>query len=163
MDLLSDLKYAGRGLSKSPGVTAIAVTALALGIGLTTVMFSIVYGALHRGLPFEGAERIMHLERANPTQGIQSMEVTIHDYRDWRERQRSFEHLAAFYQGTVNIRGTERPERFDGAFMTANSFDVIGVQPILGRSFRPEEEQAGAIAFLDGFWRDSFAELEKML
>ena len=144
MDLFTDLKYAGRGLSRSPGVTAIAVIALALGIGLTTVMFSIVYGALHRGLPFEGAERIMHLERANPTQDIQSMDVTIHDYRDWRERQRSFEHLAAFYQGTVNIRGTERPERYDGGIMTANSFEVLGVEPFLGRAFRPEEEQVGA-------------------
>ena len=144
MDLISDLKYAGRGLSKSPGVTGIAVIALALGIGLTTIMFSIVYGALHRGLPFDGAERIMHLERTNPTEGIQSMAVSIHDYRDWRERQRSFTHLAAFYQGTVNIRGTERAERYDGAFMTANSFDVLGVEPALGRGFREEEERPGA-------------------
>ncbi|MEM7417166.1 MAG: ABC transporter permease [Gemmatimonadota bacterium] len=145
MDALrSDLKQAIRGLYKNPSVSLIAVAALALGIGFTTVMFSIVYGALYRGLPFEGADAIMHLERANPTEGIESMEVTIHDYRDWRERQRSFEHLAAFYQGTVNIRGTERPERYEGAFMTANSFDVIGVQPILGRGFREEEERPGA-------------------
>ena len=144
MDLWTDLKYAGRGLSKSPGVTLIAVVALALGIGLTTVMFSIVYGALHRGLPFDGAEGIMHLGRANPTQDIRSMDVTIHDYRDWRERQRSFQHLAAFYQGTVNVRGTERPERYDGGFMTANSFDVLGVEPFLGRAFQPEEEDPGA-------------------
>lgn len=166
MDLLSDLKYAGRGLSRSPGVSAIAVIALALGIGLTTVMFSIVYGALHRGLPFEGAERIMHLERANPSQGIQSMEVTIHDYRDWRERQRSFEHLAAFYQGTVNIRGTERPERYDGAFMTANSFDVLGVEPVLGRGFRPEEEEPGAPqVVLLGYrvWQDRYGGSHEVL
>lgn len=142
--ILSDIRQAVRGLYKNPSVSIIAVAALALGIGFTTVMFSIVYGALYRGLPFEGADAIMHLERANPTEGIESMEVTIHDYRDWRDRQRSFEHLAAFYQGTVNIRGTERPERYEGAFMTANSFDVIGVQPILGRSFREDEEQPGA-------------------
>ncbi|MDH3424029.1 MAG: ABC transporter permease, partial [Gemmatimonadota bacterium] len=142
--VLTDLKYAARGLLKSPGVAVIAVIALALGIGLTTVMFSIVYGALHRGLPFEGAERIMHLERSNPTEGIQSMGVPIHDYRDWRERQHSFEHLAAFYEGTVNIRGTERAERFEGAFMTANSFDALGVQPVLGRAFTPDEETVGA-------------------
>lgn len=140
----TDLRYAGRGLLRNPGVTVIAVAALALGIGLTTMMFSIVYGALHRGLPFEGGDRIMHLARANPEEGIQSMDVTIHDYRDWAERQRSFEHLAAFYQGTVNIRGTERAERFDGGFMTANAFDVVGVQPVLGRSFRPEEEDPEA-------------------
>lgn len=94
---LNDFKYAWRGLRKSPGITIIAVVALSLGIGLTTVMFSITYGALHRGLPFDGAERILHLERANPSQDITSMEITIHDFRDWDERQRSFETLAAFY------------------------------------------------------------------
>jgi putative ABC transport system permease protein len=142
--MLGDLKYAFRGLLKDPSVSVIAVAALALGIGLTTVMFSIVYGALYRGLPFEGADAIMHVERANPTRDIQSMEVTIHDYRDWRERQHSFRNLAAFYQGTVNIRGSERPERYDGGFMTANSFEAIGVRPILGRSFREEEELPGS-------------------
>ena len=124
MDLWTDLRYAGRGLLKSPGVTAIAVVALALGIGLTTVMFSIVYGALHRGLPFDGAERLMHLERANPTEGISSMEVTIHDYRDRRERQRSFTQMGAFYAGTVNIRGTERAERYDGQLR-----EILGLAP----------------------------------
>jgi putative ABC transport system permease protein len=142
--IFSDIRYAVRGLIKNPSVSVIAVVALALGIGFTTVMFSIVYGALYRGLPFEGAEAIMHLERANPTQGIESMDVTIHDYRDWRERQRSFTHLGAFYQGTVNIRGTERPDRYDGGFMTANSFEIIGVQPILGRGFREEDELPGS-------------------
>ncbi len=143
---LTDLKYAGRGLLQSPGVTGIAVIALALGIGLTTMMFSIVYGALHRGLPFENGDRIMHLSRTNPSEGIQSMSVTIHDYRDWRERQRSFDGLGAMYQGTVNIRGTERAERYDGGFMTANSFDILGVAPVLGRTFTEEEEREGAPA-----------------
>ncbi|MBT8488891.1 MAG: ABC transporter permease [Gemmatimonadetes bacterium] len=143
---VTDLKYAGRGLMQSPGVAGIAVVALALGIGLTTMMFSIVYGALHRGLPFEDGDRIMHLSRANPTEGIQSMSVSIHDFRDWRERQRSFEDLGAMYQGTVNIRGTERAERYDGGFMTANSFGILGVTPILGRTFTEEEERDGAPA-----------------
>lgn len=157
--MLNELRLAARGLFRNPGVSIIAVVALSLGIGLTTVMFSIVYGALYRGLPFDGAERIMHLERTNPTQGIQSMEVSIHDYRDWRERQRSFGQLAAFYQGTVNIRGTERPERYDGAFMTANAFEILGVQPMLGRSFREEEELPGAEAVvLLGYrvWQERF-------
>lgn len=141
--LLKDLRYAGRGLFRTPGVSVIAVVALALGVGLTAVMFSIVYGALHRGLPFEGADRIMHLERANPSQDISSMEVPIHDYLDWVERQRSFEHLGAFYQGTVNIRGSERPERYEGAFMSANTLDVLSVQPAMGRWFSAEEASPG--------------------
>jgi hypothetical protein len=107
--MLSELRYALRSLLRNPSVSIIAVVALSLGIGLTTVMFSIVYGGLHRGLPFENADRIIHLERTNLSQGIEGMEVTIHDYRDWEAQQRSFTHLAAFYGGTVNIRGSERP------------------------------------------------------
>jgi ABC-type antimicrobial peptide transport system permease subunit len=74
---IKDLRYAGRGLFRTPGVSVIAVVALALGIGLTTIMFSIVYGALHRGLPFDGAERIMNVERANPSRDIAEMSVPI--------------------------------------------------------------------------------------
>ena len=154
-----DLKYAWRGLRRNPSVSVIAVIALGLGIGLTTIMFSIVYGALYRGLPFDGAERIMHLERANPEAGITSMEVPIHDFRDWQARQRSFEHLGAFYSGTVNLRGTERPERYDGAFMSPEVFDVVGVQPMLGRAFTAEESRAGASpVVLLGYdvWQDRF-------
>ena len=109
---LRDLRYASRVLVKQPGLSAIAVTALALGIGFTSIMFSIVHAALLRGLPFEGGERIVHLERTNPSRDIESMAVSIHDYQDWREQQRSFEHLAAYYEGTGNLRGTERPVRY---------------------------------------------------
>ncbi|MBT8336190.1 MAG: ABC transporter permease, partial [Gemmatimonadetes bacterium] len=156
---LKDLRYAGRGLFRTPGVTVIAVVALALGIGLTTVMFSIVYGALHRGLPFDGADRIVHLERTNPSQDIESMSVPIHDYVDWNERQRTFDALGAFYQGTVNIRGSERPERFEGAFMTANTLEILGMQPLFGRWFTEEEASPGGpmVAVL-GYevWQDRY-------
>ena len=141
---LKDLRYAGRILTKQPGLSAIAVTALALGIGLTSIMFSIVYAALLRGLPYESGERIVHVERTNPSRDLESMGVSIHDYLDWREEQRSFEHLAAYYQGTVNMRGTERPVRYMGAFVTANTFAVLGVQPVLGRLFREDEDEPGA-------------------
>ncbi|HEX9727208.1 MAG TPA: ABC transporter permease [Gemmatimonadales bacterium] len=145
MTLGKDLRYSVRMLFKNPGLTAIAVVALTLGIGLTTTMFSIVYGALFRGLPFPESSRIMHLERNNLSQDIESMEVTIHDYRDWRAQQASFNGLAAFWNGTVNLSGVEgRPERFDGAFMSDNAFAVLGVQPQLGRAFRPEDDQPGA-------------------
>jgi len=136
---LKDVRYAVRGLSKAPGTAVIAVVALALGIGLTSVMFSIVYGALHRGLPFEGGDRIVHMERANLSEGIESMEVTIHDFSRWRERQRSFETFAAFRMGTINIRGSERPERFEGAFVSDGFFETTGVEPILGRTFTADE------------------------
>src|SRR5687768_17541387 len=96
-NFLSDLRYAARGLLRAPGVALVAVFALSLGIGLTTVMFSIVYGAMERGLPFPGSERIMALNRSNPSQSQNRIGVTMHDFADWQERQRSFENLAAYY------------------------------------------------------------------
>jgi len=154
-----DLRFAVRMLGKHPALTGIAVAALALGIGLTTIMFSIVYGAILRGLPFESPEEIIHVERTNLEAGIEGMEVTVHDYVDWRERQRSFEDLAAFYSGTINVSGTERAERFDGGFMTANSFTLLGVQPVRGRLFRDEDNRPGAApVVLLGYdlWRDRY-------
>ncbi len=134
--LLKHIRYSARMLAKNPGVAAISVLALALGIGLTTTMFSIVYGALHRGLPFEEPHRIMHLERNNLAEDIESMEVTVHDYFDWREQQTSFGDIAAFYVGTANLSGSEdRAERYSGGFMTANSFEVLRARPLLGRTF----------------------------
>lgn len=144
-DSIQDLKFGFRMLRKYPGMTAIAVIALSLGIGLTTMMFSITYGALYRGLPLANANRIMHLERNNLAEGINSMEVTIHDFRDWREQQTSFEDIAAFYEGTVNVSGLEgRPERYDGAFMSANALDVARKPPLLGRTFKAGEDAPDA-------------------
>ena len=157
--LFGDLRFAIRMLAKHPGLTGIATLALALGIGLTTIMFSIVYGAIIRGLPFEDPQEIIHIERTNLAAGIESMEVTLHDFVDWRERQRSFEDLGAFYMGTINITGTERAERFDGAFITPSSFAMLGVSPIRGRLFRDDESNPGAAGVvLLGYdvWRDRY-------
>jgi len=156
---LADLRYAARGLLRARGTALIAVTALALGIGLTTVMFSIVYGAMHRGLPFEGAERIVGLSLTNPSTGEFNRGATTHDLADWRERQRSLEGLAGFSSGTINVRGTERPERYDGGFLTAGALEVIGVQPLLGRAFTAEDEHPDSpVALLLGYrvWQERF-------
>ena len=142
--LLKDLKYAGRGLFRTPGVSVVAVLALALGVGLTAIMFSIVYGALHRGLPFEGADRLMYVAHSRPSEDVGSMPVPVHDFLDYQARQRSFEALAGFYQGTVNVRGPERPDRYEGAFMSANAFDVLGVRPLIGRGFVDDDARPGA-------------------
>ena len=164
--LLREIRYAARTLRKSPGLTGIAVLALALGIGLTTIMFSIVHGAILKGLPFEDAHRLMHLERSNLSRDIESMEVTVHDYQDWREQQQSFESLAAYYDGTINLSGTERAERYEGAFMTANAFESLGVRPILGRGFREDEDEPGAPAVIIlGYhvWQDRFSGDEQVI
>lgn len=144
--LLGELRYAARMLVKHPGVSGLAVVALGLGIGLTAIMFSIVYGGLMRGLPYENGDRILTVSRIDPEVSDEPDGASYHDYVDWAAQQTAFEPLAAYYQGTVNVRWAEEPERFDGAFVTANLFGALGVQPQIGRVFRDEEDDFGAPA-----------------
>ncbi|MGH7719940.1 MAG: ABC transporter permease, partial [Gemmatimonadaceae bacterium] len=143
MDFLRDLRFGTRSLRKTPGLSLVAVLALTLGIGLTTTMFSIVYGVLLKGLPYEDARRIVLIQRHNVSRDMQRMSVTIHEFHDYRAQQSSFEGLAGYYAGTVNVSGTERAERYDGAFMSANTFRLLRVGPILGRDFRDGEDKPG--------------------
>jgi len=158
-ELFHSLRVSVRTLRRSPGLTAIAILALTLGIGLTTAMYSIVHGAL-RNLPFDDADRLLHLERNRPAEGIDSMEVTIADYLDWRSQQSSFEDLAAFTQGTANLAsGDANPERYEGAFMTTNAFRLLRVHAALGRTFEDGEDGPGAPATVilgHRVWRDRF-------
>jgi putative ABC transport system permease protein len=142
--LLRDVRYGLRSLLKSPGLSIVATLALTLGIGLTTTMFSIVYGALMKGLPYPDGDRVMIVQRSNPTSGNQQA-VSIQDYQDYAKQQRSFANLAAVASGTIFVSGSERAERFDGSWITANTFDLLGVPPMLGRTFRAgEDTPAGA-------------------
>jgi predicted permease len=158
--LWKDFKYSARMLLKAPGNTAVSVMALALGIGLTTTMFSITYGVIHRGLPFEDSHRIMSIGRNNVAEDIQRMGVAVHDFLDWREQQTSFENLGGFYNGTVNVSGLEgRPERFSGAFMMAGGMDMLRVPPLMGRLFVEGEDQPGSphVAILGyAVWQNHF-------
>ncbi len=120
--ILHDLKYAFRMLAKTPGLSAIAIVTIALGVGLTTHTFSIVYGSVIRGLPYEGSDRLAYLTQARLAEGSTDRSVPIHDYIDWRDQQTTFEDLAALYNGTVNLADADqRPERFLGAFVTWNA------------------------------------------
>ena len=146
-------------LVKWPGLSAIAIIALALGIGLTT-MFSIVYGLVLRGLPYEDSDRLVAIFRNRPAQDIQVMSVSVHDFVDWREQQTSFEDIAAFFAETVNVSGIEgRPIRYQGVYGSAHLFDIVGVQPIMGRTFRPEEDHPSTppvMILSHRAWQDRF-------
>src|SRR5687767_9209070 len=91
-----DVRYAGRMFRKNPGASALAVVALALGIGLTATMFSIVQGAILRGLPFDESEKIQHLSIVTPTTQGRGDAVPFHDFTDWRGQQASFESLEGY-------------------------------------------------------------------
>ncbi|HWM94065.1 MAG TPA: ABC transporter permease [Thermoanaerobaculia bacterium] len=142
--LARDLRYGIRMLAKNPGLSLAAVLAFALGIGLSTAMFSIVYGVIFRGLPFEEPEQLVHIENNNPSKDQRSLEVFLQDYVELRERQKSFEDLGGFYMGTVNLSGDEKPERYEGAFMSANSFGLLRATPLIGRGIQPGEDSPGA-------------------
>src|SRR3954463_12386197 len=139
-NLLKDLRHGMRLLVRTPGLSIVAVLALTLGIGLTTTMFSIVYGALIKGLPYPDGDRVVILQRSNPARGIQNSSLPIQDYFDFRAQQHSMNALAAVTSGTIFVSGEEKAERFDGSWITANTFDIIGVRPMLGRNFRAGED-----------------------
>ncbi len=143
--LLSDIKYGARMLVKRPGLSATAILALALGIGLTTTMFSIVWVTTLKGLPYPDADRLLLLNRSRPAQNVQFLPVEIHDFADWRSQQKSFEDLSAYYNETVDVAGTEgTPIRYLGAYTDSRLFDILRVKPILGRTFTEEETKPGA-------------------
>jgi putative ABC transport system permease protein len=150
MDALSrDLRYAVRSLRGAPGPAAVAVLALALGIGLTTTVFSIIYGALMTGLPYPEGDRVAVVARANPSRDITRTSLSIQDFFDYQVAQKSFTAMGGYTSGTVNVSGSgagdgaTAAERFDGAWFTADVFRVLGVPPLLGRTFAETEAAPG--------------------
>ncbi len=140
-----DLRYALRALRRTPGFTVAAVTALALGIGASTTIFTVVNGVLLRPLQYEAPDRLANIWN-DLGEGAQSLPaVSPLDFRDYKQRSRSFEDFAAAAEGNVanlrgNLTGDGEPERADIVTVTANFFPLLGVRPILGRQFLPEEE-----------------------
>ena len=140
--LMKDLRFALRLLGKNPGFTAIAALTLALGIGANTAIFSVVNGALLRPLPYPDSDRLSILTIDRRDLGHR-FTVSKADYLILKERMRSVESLAAFTPDRVNLGGQE-PERISAMWVTADFFSALGVPPILGRSFRPDEDRPGS-------------------
>jgi putative ABC transport system permease protein len=155
--LLQDLRYVLRGLRRSPGFTATAVATLALGIGANAAIFSLVDAALIRPLPFPEADRIVTLgEREAREAPDRAGGTSFANFFDWREQSRSFEAMAIFNGWKPALTGMDEAERLPAAFVTAGIFDVLRVQPALGRATRPDEDRADAPAVAvvsHAFWR----------
>src|SRR4051812_4683474 len=142
--LYQDFRYGLRIMFRKPAFTMIAVITLALGIGANTAIFSIVNAVLLRSLPYPDANRLVMLWSTMQGQGISNSESSLPDYREWRDQNHVFEGLGGFYYGDFNLAGANKePERVQGARVTANLFQVLGINPALGRGFLPEEEQFG--------------------
>ncbi|MFP5378593.1 MAG: ABC transporter permease [Vicinamibacteria bacterium] len=141
---MSDLGLALRMIRKQPGMAALAIVALALGIGLTTTMFSIVNGAVLRGLPFDESNRILHVAPFNIADQDDG-DTRVHTYAEFVARQQSFEQLAAFQVQLANVVGPDgMPERYQGARLTANMLRLLRVTPALGRDFVDADSRPGA-------------------
>ena len=146
-------------MRKHAGLSMVAITALTFGIGLTTTMFSIVYGALMKGLPFKDGDRIVMLVEQNLSRNWRRMSPSYPDYTEFRQQQRSFSELAAYTSGTILVSGTEKAERYSGSWVTANMFDIAGVPALLGRTFRRGEDAVGgeAVAVIShAMWQNRF-------
>jgi len=160
---LWELRYALRQLRKSPGFTLAVVLTLALGIGATTAIFSAVYGLLLKSLPFEDAGRIVAVASTH-AQVVGAVEATFLDFEDWKAQQHSFTELAAYTTrnpDTVSMRivgpAGGRAEQVHRVLASGNFFSVLGVRARLGRTFTPQDDQAGhdAVALLSAaaWWR----------
>jgi predicted permease len=157
--LRQDLRIAVRSLRKRPGFTAVAVLTLALGAGLTTAIFSLVYGVLLRPLPFEDSARIAALwqmQRDNPAVNLDGS-ISHLNYLDWKAQARSFESMGLFAATRFVVTGLGEAELVRGALATSGFFETFGARPVRGRTFTREDDLPGSprvIVVGHGFWQE---------
>ena len=155
--LARDVRYGVRSLRRSPGTVIAGTAALALGIGLTAVMYSIIYGMLIKGLPFERADRIALVYYADPAR--EDDQVPLADFLRYTRQQRTLVSLGGYFLGSANIAGGEQPERVGAPRVTSGTLEVTGVRALLGRTFAPNDNAPTAppTAILSyATWRDQF-------
>lgn len=144
MNTLQDIRFAFRLLLKRPSFTLIVVLTLALGIGANTTIFSAIDAVLLNPLPYKDPDRLMVVWETNKQLGPEMWdrnEVTIGNFVDWRSRNQVFDQLGSLFYTDMHLTGIGEPERIKSCVVTTNFFQVLGVQPMLGRSFLPEEEK----------------------
>jgi putative ABC transport system permease protein len=152
-----DVRFGVRMLLKKPVFTAVAVVALALGAGANTAIFSVVNGVLLRPLPYKDPDKLVRI--GEWSKEVPGMSISYPNFKDWRERNRVFDGLAATQFDSYNLTGGDEPERLQGRNVSYNFFDVLGVAPAFGRSFRADEDRAGAervCVISHGLWERRF-------
>ncbi len=160
--IFQDLRYAVRQLRKSPGFAAVAVITLALGIGANTAIFSVVNGVLLRPLPFKDADelvRIWHTPPAKSFPGMPTFAVSAANYIDWEGQNQVFERMAIYTGHGFTLTGSDKPQQLFACAATYGFFETLGVQPMLGREFSPEEDQSGhsdVVILSYRLWQEQF-------
>ena len=159
--MLTDIRYAIRMLLKAPAFTAIAIVALALGIGANTAIFSVIDAVLMRPLPYPQSDRLILLREKMPL--LDRGSVSYPNYLDWRAQNRSFTDLALYRRGAMNLSSRDEstpPERVAGGVMSWNMLRVVGLKPIVGRDFSEAEDVPGGpkVALIsEALWKNRFA------
>ncbi|HEY3740634.1 MAG TPA: ABC transporter permease [Bryobacteraceae bacterium] len=157
--LYADSKYAFRQLRKNFGFTLTAIVTLALGIGATTAIFSLVNTVLLQPLPFPAPERLVWMSQQDHSlPGVQPETLSYPDFFDWRASQHSFDGIAAYAGTTVTLVTQREPRHLDAAVVSSEFFRVLGTAPMIGRDLRPEDEKAGnrAVMLSYSLWQSAF-------
>jgi putative ABC transport system permease protein len=154
-----DLRYGLRQLRRSPVFATIAVLTIALGIGATSAIFSVINAVALKPLPYPGSERLVFITSQFPTLGFDKFWISPPEYFELRERSKSYTDIAAYRETAMNVSEGTRPERVNALGVTANMFSVLGVRPALGSSFDPEQNLPNAepvVILGDALWQRTF-------
>src|SRR5689334_8769081 len=158
--LARDARYAARTLRRSPGFTAVAVFALAVGIGANTAIFSVLDAARTNALPYRDPSRLVVLWGNVQRARVERRGTSYPDYLDWRARARSFEEVAAFDSQLMTLTAGDEPERLSAEFASAPYFALLGASPARGRLYDSSEDDAAKPAQVavmsDGLWKRRF-------
>jgi putative ABC transport system permease protein len=157
--LMHDIRYSLRTLQKTPAFTIAALTTLALGIGATTAIYSLVHTVLLRPLPYVEPDRLVQIVETNKPLNISQFSVSYLNFLSWQERSQSFESLATFGGSAGTLTGDGEPQRVAGAAVSPDFFSMTGLKPVLGRTFLPEESVPGkdnVVMLGEGLWRSRF-------
>jgi putative ABC transport system permease protein len=161
--LLQDLKYAFRVLLKNPGFSIAAIVVLGLGIGANTAIFSVINAVLLRPLPFPDSQRLVQIWHVPPQKsfpGMTRFSVSAANYVDWHNQSHAFENMSIYSFSSVNLTGGEQPEALQGAAVSSEFFSTLRSQPVLGRTFVPDEDQLGhnrVVILSHALWTSRFA------
>src|SRR5262252_8768066 len=157
--LTHDIRYTLRTLRKTPTFTVAALTTLALGIGATTAIYSLVHTVLLRPLPYLEPDRVVQIVETNKPLNIQQFSVSYLNFLSWQERSRTFDALVTFGGAAGTLAGGGEPQRVSGAAVSSAFFSMTGLKPVLGRTFLPEENLPGknsVIMLGEGLWRTRY-------
>jgi putative ABC transport system permease protein len=157
--LWQDIRFGARTLRRSPGYTVAAVTVLALGIGANTAMFSVIRGVLLAPLPFPRGEELVLVQQSAPPSNVADAGVSIQELDDYRARLQSVRDLVEHHSMSFVLLNQGEPDRIQAGVVSANFFDMLGVKPLLGRTFRPADDAIGAEAVLvlsHEYWQTKF-------